>query len=99
MNDNHAVANGELSVVIEGFPGATLKQCGLRATGYRHSGGDAREQRQRIVDTLRERGIPVCDADASRADHDAEGGAVDALVLLHAARNSMLRGTRAAGRL
>ena len=88
---NHAVANGDLSVVIEGFPGATLKQCGLPATGYKHTGREAEDQRRRIVDTLRERGLPVCDSDASRAVRDSEGDAVDALVLLHAARNASRR--------
>ena len=88
---DHAVANGELSVVIEGFPGATLKQCDLPTTGYKHTGREAEDQRQRIVDTLRERGVPVCDADASRAIRDVEGDAVDALVLLHAARTASHR--------
>ena len=88
---HYAAANDELSVVIEGFPGATLEQCGLPATGYKHSGHDAEDQRRRIVDSLRERGVTVCDADASRAVEDAEGDAIDALVLLHAARNARRR--------
>lgn len=87
----HAAASSELSVVIEGFPGATLKRCGLAATGYKHATSDAEEQRRLIVDSLRERGVPVRDADASTAVHDAEGDAVDALVLLHAARNASRR--------
>ena len=87
----HADTNDELSVVIEGFPGATLEQCGLPATGYKHSGSEAEEQRRRIVDSLRERGVPVGAADAARAVDDAEGDAVDALVLLHAARNASRR--------
>ena len=82
---DYAAADDRMSVVIEGFPGATLEHCGLPATGYKHPGGDTREQRRRIVHALRERGVPVCDADASRAIDDAEGDAVDALVLLHAA--------------
>ena len=34
-------------MVIEGFPGATLEQCGLPATGYKNSGHDAEDQRRR----------------------------------------------------
>ena len=88
---NHAVGNANLSVVIEGFPGAALKRRGLPATGYKHTGHEAEDQRRRIVDTLRERGIPICDADASRAVGDVEGDAVDALVLLDSARNASRR--------
>ncbi len=88
---SYTATHRELSIVIEGFPGATLKQCGLPSTGYKHKGGDAEEQRRLILNSLRERGVPISDADASRAIHDAEGDAVDALVLLHAARNAALR--------
>ena len=88
---DHAVATDKRSVVIEGFPGTTLRQCGLPATGYKHTSREAAEQRWRIVDRLRERGIPVSDADASRAVRDAEGDAVDALVLLLAALNASRR--------
>ena len=88
---NHAAANDELTVVIEGFPGATLKRCGFAATGYKHTGREAEDQRRRIVDCLRERGVPVSDADVSRAVDDVEGDAVDALVLLHAARKASQR--------
>ena len=88
---NHAVGNANLSIVIEGFPGAALKRCGLPATGYKHAGREAEDQRRRIVDTLRERGIPIRDADATRAVDDVEGDAVDALVLLDSARNASRR--------
>ena len=89
----HAPATNELSVVVEGFPGATLKEHSLPSTGYKHTGGAAEEKRRLIVDTLRERGIPIRDADASAAVHDAEGDAVDALVLVCAARTASGRVT------
>ena len=44
--DVHAEASGDGSVVVEGFPGWTLKQCGLPATGCKHvreGGADDRE--------------------------------------------------------
>ena len=84
-------ASPESSVVIEGFPGWTLQQCGLPRTGYKHSGPDATDQRRRIINALRERGVPISDADASTAIHDNEGDAVDALVLVHAAQSASRR--------
>ncbi len=53
---HYAAANDELSLVIDGIPGATLEQCGLPATGYKNSGHDAEDQRRRIVDSLPELG-------------------------------------------
>ena len=53
---HYAAANDELSLVIEGFPGATLEQCGLPATGYKNSGHEAEDQRRRIVGSLPELG-------------------------------------------
>ena len=88
---DHAAANGELSVVIEGFPGHTLTTLDLARTGYKHRTLPAQESRARIVNALRERGVPISDADARTAIKDAEGDAVDALVLLHAARDASLR--------
>ena len=85
------VANPRVSVVIEGFPGWTLAQCGLPRTGYKHSGRDAVDTRRGILDALRKRGVPISDADTSTAIHDAEGDAVDALVLLHAAHHASRR--------
>lgn len=79
---NQAPATDELSVVVEGFPGATLRQCGLPSTGYKQTGDAAQEKRRVIVDSLRERGIPICEAVASAAVRDAGGDALDALVLL-----------------
>ena len=88
---DHAPATNELSVVIEGFPGATLTNCGLPSTGYKHAGRAAQERRRLIVDSLVGLGIPISDTDASTAVHDAEGDAVDALVLLCAAWNASRR--------
>ena len=84
-------SNREVSVAIEGFPGWTLRQCDLPSTGYKGSGGDPEDQRRLIVNSLRERGVPISDADAQRTVHDTEGDAVDALVLLHAARDASHR--------
>lgn len=88
---DHAPATNEFSVVVEGFPGATLANCGMPSTGYKHTGRAAQEQRRLIVDLLIGLGIPISDTDASRAVHDAEGDAVDALVLLRAAWNASRR--------
>jgi len=92
---DYALANNELSVVIEGFPGATLTNFGLPTKGYKTKKGGyaAQEKRRLIVDSLIEIGIPISSKDASRAIHDTEGDAVDALVLLCAARNATLRST------
>lgn len=84
----HAPATAELSVVVEGFPGATLKEHGLPATGYKKRGGSGERKRYLIIESLRTRGIPIRDMDAAAAVHDAAGDAVDALVLLSAARTA-----------
>ena len=84
----HAPATAELSVVVEGFPGATLKEHGLPATGYKKRGGSGERKRCLIIESLRTRGIPIRDMDAAAAVHDAAGDAVDALVLLSAARTA-----------
>ena len=81
----HAPVNSELSVVVEGFPGWTLEQCGLPRTGYKRAGFEFEDRRRGIVNALRERGIPISDADALTAIRDTDGDAVDALVLLLAA--------------
>ena len=90
---DHAAATAELSVVIEGFPGHTLTTLGLPRTGYKHRTLPAQESRAQIVNALRERGVPISDADATTAINDGEGDAVDALVLLHAAQGASLRTT------
>ena len=89
----HAPATARLSVVVEGFPGATLKPHGLPPTGYKQRSGRAERNRRLIVDSLRAHGIPIRDADAEAAIRDADGDAVDALVLLSAARIANGRAT------
>jgi len=89
----HALASSELSVVVEGFPGATLRNYGLPSTGYKHRNYAAQKRRKLIVNSLIEMGISICDEDASRAINDTEGDALDALVLLCAAWNASLRST------
>lgn len=78
-------------VVVEGFPGWTLKRCGLDAVGYKQKHKDARKRRRLIVNHLRRRGVPISDDNARRAVDDAEGDAVDALVLLLAAHMTSRR--------
>ncbi len=90
---DHALANNELSVVVEGFPGATLTNYDLPNKGYKRRDYSAQETRRFIVESLIKIGIPISNMDASRAIHDTEGDAVDALVLLCAARNASLRST------
>ena len=84
----------ELSVVIEGFPGFTLRERCLPSTGYKRSRdrpkGDEKV-RKCIVESLRKGGLPICDSDRSRAIENPEGDAVDALVLLDAARSASHR--------
>ena len=79
------------SIVVEGFPGWALTQCGLPATGYKHPHDAARRRGRAIVNYLRDSGIPISDADASRAVGDTEGEAVDALVLLLSAHRTSRR--------
>ena len=88
---NYGPANPELSIVIEGFPGWTLERCGIPRTGYKRSGRDFEDRRRCIVDALRERGLPISDADALTAVRDADGDALDALVLLLAAQDGSRR--------
>jgi hypothetical protein len=78
-------------VVVEGFPGWTLTRSGLCTTGYKQKTKSARRHRLAIVNGLRRSGIPISDAVASRAVDDAEGDAVDALVLLLAAQGASRR--------
>ena len=89
------LAHAGQSVVIEGFPGWTLRQSELFQTGYKdkrkHKRVEALEKRRRIVESLCKRGIRISKADASRAIDDVEGDAVDALALLYAARNAKNR--------
>ena len=81
------------SIVIEGYPKWTLKQMGLPMGGYKNQKCPeiAHELRAKIVSGIRQNGIPIRDNDIARAVGDIEGDAVDALVLLHAARCSICR--------
>ncbi|MCY4582116.1 MAG: hypothetical protein OXE50_04850, partial [Chloroflexi bacterium] len=80
-----------LSVAMEGFPGYTLRTRGLPDKGYKKSksrpSGDE-VKRNHIVESLRDHGMPISDEDASRAVQNVEGDAVDALVLLDAAKRA-----------
>jgi Protein of unknown function (DUF429) len=75
-------------VVIEGFPGVTIRQrLGLASSGYKGRRVEHQQARQRIINVLK--GEPYClpippDVER-RALADIEGDAVDALVLLIAA--------------
>lgn len=86
--DVHAEASADGSVVVEGFPGWTLKQCGLPATGCKHvreGGADDRELPARERDSgFRRR----CGPGRGRCRGE---DAVDALVLLLAAHKTSRR--------
>ena len=86
-----ASAQNGLSVVLEGFPGWTLMENDLPSKGYKGKDRNSKKERRRIVDALCERGIPISERDRDTAICDAEGDAVDALVLLHAARKASER--------
>ncbi len=92
--DAHADAGRCGGVAVEGFPGWTLRRCGMTAVGYKQRHGAARRQRLSIVNHLRRRGIPIPDDDARRAVDDVEGDAIDALVLLLAAHTTSRREAR-----
>lgn len=77
--------------VLEGFPGHTLANRRLPAVGYKQQTQAGLVLRQQIVDALLAAGLPITNADQQRAIADAEGDAVDALVLLLAARRSAHR--------
>ena len=83
--------NDQVSTVIEGFPGWTLRQCKLPSREYKGSKRKSRQLRERIIHALRQSGMPISDPDLCRAIHDTQGDAVDALVLLHAARRASRR--------
>jgi len=78
------------SVVVEGFPGVTIRdRLGLPATGYKGHGNDRRNRRQQILTALVcDWEVPITQQDVDRAVADTEGDAVDALVLLVACRVS-----------
>ena len=77
------------TVVLEGFPGVTIRdQLGLPATGYKGLGDDRRNRREEILRALVDWEIPIAPEDFERAVADTEGDAVDALVLLVACQLS-----------
>jgi len=78
------------AVVVEGFPGITIRQrLGLPATGYKGKGEDRLNRRKDILRALTDTWqVPVTENDVARAVNDTEGDAVDALVLLVACQVS-----------
>jgi hypothetical protein len=79
-------------MVVEGFPGFTLRSAlRLPATGYKNDRDAGREARAAIVETLTSAGLPIPDGCRRAAVADAEGDAVDALVLLFAALRASTR--------
>jgi len=78
------------AVVLEGFPGITIRErLGLPATGYKGKGNDRRIRRKEIMSALtRDWKLPVRDEDIALAINDTEGDAVDALVLVIACQIS-----------
>lgn len=80
---------GSSAVVAEGFPGITIRAAlGMRATGYKGPAPDRHEARVAIVDALATYGLPLTPEIAALAIADAEGDAIDALVLLIASKTS-----------
>ena len=79
------------SLVVEGFPGWTLRQLGLPDKGYKGKRPEARHARQKAADVLRKKGIPIGDAEYRRTIEDTEGDALDALILLYAAKLTQQR--------
>ncbi len=75
---------GARSVVVEGFPGVTIRsRLKMKGVGYKGRQAVHRQERERIVEALA--GIlpvPVPVDAASTAVNDTEGDALDALVLL-----------------
>jgi len=79
---------GAPSVVVEGFPGMTIRRrLGLAGSGYKGSLNEHRLERQAILDALMREPyrLPIPEDVQQRAIADTEGDAVDALVLLVAA--------------
>lgn len=75
--------------MVEGFPGMTIStQLGLSAKGYKHNSDVSRDLRKKILAQLNDGplGSQLSPELAERAAKDAEGDAVDALVLLAAAK-------------
>ena len=83
-------------VVVEGFPGVTLRErLGFPGTGYKGKREECREARSAILEALSgapfrvlSPGNPTHEQIRERAIADCEGDAVDALILLVAARRS-----------
>ena len=84
VDNNHSVPSWHIAMP----PGG-----GVHSIGYKRRGGRCEQKRRRILDSLRAGGIPIRDADAEAAVRDADGDAVDALVLLAAARTANGRAT------
>jgi hypothetical protein len=73
------------AVVVEGFPGATIRDRLLnRRVSYKGRTSAHKIERQAIVRALKSTpfAIPISDEVAAKAVADAEGDALDALVLL-----------------
>ena len=76
------------AVVMEGFPGVTIRErLRLPATGYKGRGDDRQDRRKEILAALTgDWNLPLLEKDVALAVEDTEGDAVDALVLLVACR-------------
>lgn len=94
--DANAVGDGKTSFVSEGFPGVTIRSClGLPATGYKGNTAAHFAGRVSILGRLASQsvGLPITHDVFLRAAEDTEGDAVDALVLVVAARLARQFGT------
>lgn len=78
-------APSESAIIVEGFPGATVRKRLLgRRVSYKGSTGAHKIKRQAIIEALKSRpfAIPIPDDVAVKAVNDPDGDALDALVLL-----------------
>jgi hypothetical protein len=80
-----AVAGARPVWVAEGCPASVLRGSGLLAAGYKGRGAAALAARARLLAALAARGVPLDATAQARALADAEGDALDALLLLPAA--------------
>jgi uncharacterized protein DUF429 len=75
--------------LVEGFPGASLRDRGLAATGYKKDTDKGRGCRASIVAGLVTLGLPLSAAVQREAVDDREGDLIDALALLLAGLDAL----------
>lgn len=76
-------------LIVEGFPGASLRQHQLPAQGYKHPGNHSQGIRARIVAGLVACGLPLTASVTAEAIADTTGDLIDALAMLLAGRDAL----------